>query len=475
MVLTLNGFDLALGLSWQWMPSATGLQAELKRLTALSASSTLSTLVFKHQGEVWLASHPPVQTRVHAGALILGLLHPDGVVSVTLAGGLVWMCALQGGLPVVGFDAVVGQDTESTTRQRWLESLGPWPTFGLSLGQHASDALATDHERDRDRDSLAGFLQRLGERCRQDKSVAKHVQTFVLRKTRLPNALTARAKMERGLFLVLALLAGCGLALWAQERWTLLAQAQAWREAAQQQEQGKKRQEALELEKKRALQSSRESWLAQRAALRAGPQPMALWQAFEELRHALPLSANGYQSRLLSCSLSGCEVSWQAKGPWVRTQDQLKLPFVRLPLSADRQPSSFMALHLPIHPGEVRADEVGVEAGMLFLKGDLAHRYTGLVIEEPHAVYAQRPGEPALTNNTATSTTSTATKTNPVQEESLLAHRGTWRLDFTAKTHLLDAAAFAQQLERSPLVLTSIQYTPGQSIEMRGEYVFVQP
>jgi hypothetical protein len=315
----------------------------------------------------------------------------------------------------------------------------------------------------------------LSERCQQDKSVAKHVQSFVLRKTRLPNVLTARAKMERGLFLVLALLAGCGLALWAQERWTLLAQAQAWREAAQQQEQGKKRQEALELEKKRALQSSRESWLAQRAALRAGPQPMALWQAFEELRHALPLSANGYQSRLLSCSLSGCEVSWQAKGPWVRTQDQLKLPFVRLPLSADRQPSSFMALHLPIHPGEVRADEVGVEAGMLFLKGDLAHRYTGLVIEEPHAVYAQRPGEPALTNNTATSTTSTATKTNPVQEESLLAHRGTWRLDFTAKTHLLDAAAFAQQLERSPLVLTSIQYTPGQSIEMRGEYVFVQP
>ena len=107
---------------------------------------------------------------------------------------------------------------------------------------------------------------------------------------------------------------------------------------------------------------------------------------------------------------------------------------------------------------------------MLFLTGDLAHRFTALVIEDPHAVYAQRPSEPALptTNNNKTTT-------HPAQHENLLAYRGAWRVDFTAKTHLLDAAAFAQQLDRSPLLLTSIQYTPAQSIEMRGEYLFVQP
>ena len=467
MVLTLNGFDLALGMSWQWMQSASGLQAELKRQAPLSTSSTL---VFKHHGEVWLASHPPVQTRVHAGALILGLLHPDGVVSVHLDAGVVWMCALQGGLPVVGFDALVAQDSESTTRQRWLESLGPRPSIRLSLGKHSSQQVPADHAQDLELDSLEGWLQRLSERRRQDKSVAKQLQSFVLRKKRLPSALTARAKFQRGLLWVLTLGAVCLLAVWAQERWALFTQAQTWREAAQLREQSKKRQEALELEKSRAFEAWHESLLAQRAALVAGPPPMALWWAFEQLRHALPLSSNGYQSRLVSCTLSGCEVSWQAKGPWVRTQDQLKLPFVRVPLRADRQPSSFMALNLPTQAGQVRADAVGVEAGMLFLTGDLAHRFTALVIEDPHAVYAQRPSEPALPT-----TTNNKTTTHPAQHENLLAYRGAWRVDFTAKTHLLDAAAFAQQLDRSPLLLTSIQYTPAQSIEMRGEYLFVQP
>ncbi len=457
MVLTLQGFDLGLGLHWQWMGNTDRLKAELH--AELKRLGPSSTLVFKHLGEVWLAAHAPVHTRVHAGALILGLFHPQGIVTVEMPQSQVWMCALKDALPVVGFDAVLPEALEEETRERWHDSLGPWPSIRLNLLEKTNTSPGAEVF---DAGSLEGLLKTVKLRLKQDKHLSKQLQSFVLSKRRSRKSLTPRGKVLRVFSLSLALGASYLLAVWAQERWSVFSQAQVLRERAQSRLQGLARREADERQQQLADQALKDSLQAQKEALTLRPKPMALWWAFEHIRHALPLSMNGYQSGRLACTLNGCEVSWQAEGLWARTQDQLKLPFVQNPLSADLHATSRMALNLPRLPALGLSDWGAMEEGVLFLKGEVAHRFLGFTLEDPKPVFAMRPVEP-LSGQNATTT------------QTLLAYQGRWRIDFTAKTHLLGAAAFAQQLEHSPLLLTEIEYTPGQSIAMRGEYLFVQP
>ena len=457
MVLTLQGMNLALGMEWQWMGQPDGLKRVHQRV--LKRHSHMSAVAYTHQGDVWVGLHPPVQTKVHAGALVLGLFYPFGMVSVDLGQGEFWLCALKEGLPVVGFDAVVSATDAESTLKAWRESLEGWPCIRLSW---LHDGESVDVQGDPVQGSMHRVLLGLKAMHKSHALTGHPLQSFVLSKKRESTWHQPVPWSRLALWLTLALAVFVALFLWGQGRWQLFTQAQALREAAHDRLQGLAKLAQLEQQQAQA----EHQWVlgvnAQKDQLLRQPEPWALWSAFDHIRHALPLSLAGYRVSLIACTLEDCVVSWVGEGVNSRTQDQLRLPFVQKPLSADLKATSRLVLNLPIVATTARADSVQLADWLLYSKGDFARHHLGFTVEEPRAILAP-PRLPL------------ASSPSSVTPTEILAHRGAWRMHFAAKTHLLDAAQFAQLLQPHSLLLTSIQYVPQQSIEMRGEYLFVQP
>jgi hypothetical protein len=360
---------------------------------------------------------------------------------------------------VVGFDAVVSAKDTEPTLKTWLESLEGWPCIRLNW-LHGVASL--DVQDDPVQGSLDAVLLGLKTLHKSHALTAQPWQSFVLSKKRESALHHPMPWSQLALWLTLALTVCLALFFWGQGRWQLFTQAQALRDAAQARLQGLAKLAQVEQQQADAERQWVSSVNAQKDQLLRQPEPWALWGAFDHIRHALPLSLAGYRVSLIACTLEDCEVSWVGEGVNSRTQDQLKLPFVQRPLRADLQASSRLALNLPIVATIARADSVQLADWLLYTKGDFARHHLGFTVEEPRAIVA--PPKPLL-----------ASPPNSVTPTETLAHRGAWRMHFAAKTHLLDAAQFAQLLQSHSLLLTSIQYVPQQSIEMRGEYLFVQP
>jgi|GEM_PF-6149150 len=473
MVLTLQGMNLALGMEWQWLGQADGDQRVLWRIhqrvhqrvlkNVLKRHPQMSAVAYTHQGDVWVGLHPPVQTKVHAGALVLGLLYPLGIVSVDLGQGAFWLCALKGGLPVVGFDTVVSaQDTEPTLKS-WLESLEGWPRIRLSW--HAGGA-GVHVQGEAVEGSLNHLLLGLKAMHKSHALTGQPWQSFVLSKKRESIGTELMPMFmpwsRLALWLTLALIGLVAFFLWGQGRWEWFTQAQVLRDAAHARLQGLAQLAQLEQQQAEAERQWLSNVKEQKDQLLRQPEPWALWSAFDHIRHALPLSLAGYRVSRIACTLDDCVVSWVGEGVNSRTQDQLKLPFVQKPLRADLQASSRLVLNLPIVATTARADSMTLADWLLYSKGDFARHHLGFTVEDPRAILA--PPRPPLASPLGSGT--------PTET---LAHRGAWRMHFAAKTHLLDAAQFAQLLQSHSLLLTTIDYAPQQSIEMRGEYLFVQP
>jgi hypothetical protein len=453
MVLTIQGMDLALGMEWQWMAQSQELKPALKR------QSSLSAVAFIHQGEVWLGFHPPVQTKVYAGALVLGQFYPTAIVIVDIGEGACWLCALKLGLPVAGFDLMVSTLDIERTINTWLESLSGWPIVRLSwlTVNSTEEKLLTPNE---------GSVQALlWPSPLEQKSLAltgKLLQSFVLSKK--PKLRNQRSLTWVQLILrsVAVLLLVGALMIWGQERWQLITQAQVLKANTQKKLQGLAQEQEVQQQNLVAERNWRARVLAQKEALLLAPEPWGLWGAFEQIRHAWPVSIHGYRIDHIDCTLLECSVSWVGEGLGTQTQDQLKLPFIQKPLRADLLATSRLALNLPLVRHSRLLSEEQLDEWLLDSRGDFARRHLGFTIQAPQAIMAST--QPSL-----------GLHSPDPEAPKVIAHQGTWRMPFLAKTHLLEAAQFAQQLQSHHLLLTSIQYVPHQSLEMRGEYVFVQP
>lgn len=426
MLITVNQWNLAIGLKWQ-IPKSRNEVAQAK-----GANKGKGYVLAKTDHMQWLGIHDEVGGNYFAGALLIGLIHPNAIVIHPLPNGMAWICALQDGMPIVGRDLVLGLDDANGQVRQWLGRADNYVVVG-----DVSQAV----------DTVESVLDKVKVASESSGDIRKQVKTATLAGTTLSVSSLIKPAMAVATIAVSVVAAYALIYSKPTTSSNVVQSETAQAEAASAQAQAS----AMQVkEHNLAIQRQQVSEMIEQYRNRMSP--IALWSAAAGIRAQMPVSMNGFRPIKFDCTPAECQVMWRGQGRLVQLSDKLLLPNVTPNYSDSLEAiSSFAVEKQPDVLPQVSADNV--EQFSLLVRSDIRARYPAAQVSEIKPVMVTPPA---------------ATGIPPAPA----LHAGTWQIQFNGPTALASATALVAYIQAMPMTLTSIKYDPQASrVELAGEYV----
>ena len=451
MLIERGSWTLLVGLEWRMLWGKEEL-ASIKKTHPRQCH-----VVCKVGEHTWLGLHDDVkQRRVYPAALLLGLLKPNCILSVALGQELNWFCVLQNGIPLVGLDQVLDRSKAQSQTEKYSTL---FPTYEI---------VHTAQGQDQGVDALL-------DRVVQEKSTLKvdvqRIRALLIKSPQQGRQL--RIKVWCALVLLLGLLGMAYEHLGEQLNVKTHAQValdNALRAAHVREEVLKSKAEQDQATEVLALEAQREL-----EKYLYFEDPIALWNAFNAIRHAIPISLNGIHATALRCEIHGCVIEWALRGDLRSAlasaatsahKNSLGLPFeMDRELNAQGQSLSTLALQLP--RATYRFPELrNPEQLEMYMTLDLKKRWPHLVTTplKAGALGAQLKGAAASNPPKAVA-----------QLDQTLVHQGTWQMTLSGDASLMDAQRFLLEVREHPVQLQAVAYTYQQGLSFKGRYYFLPP
>ncbi len=468
MLIEQGPWRLLLGLEWH-MPMNRAEISKLKK-----EQRRLGHVMHKVGVHTWLGFHEDVDlAQVYSGALLLGQIKPQCIVHMALEHQLFWFCVLQNGLPLVGVDVILDKRQVQQHVQQYTTL---FPNYDI-LSIDASQGLA-----------LIELLDTGGRPVPALHPGAKHIQAM-----RVTSPAQRKRKLRRMWILgVGALALCCAFLALLDVQLDLQAQAKQKIESTLK----STRMAEMALQSKAVQLKEAQAYAArlteQRERYLFLSDRVAFWRAFNGLRHAIPLSANGLHPLAIRCELQACVVDWALKGAvtgaFSGERSALHALSSALPLALDQalnakgEGTSTLALSLPRRPYFFPSIETP-DVLELYMSLDLKKHWPTLMLTPMRTwVFDAKAGVKALPARALGSSFSLPTKSSTSSEPSrltqtpqVLVHQGEWQLSFLGDAALIDAQRFIEAVQAAPVALQSIVYTYRGALELRGLYYFLPP
>ncbi len=468
MLIEQGPWALIVGLEWHMAMSRAEI-AVLKK-----AHLRLGHVVHKAGAHTWLGFHDDVDlARVHSAALLLGQIKPNCIVHMALEQQLFWFCVVQNGLPLVGVDVLVDKRHLQHHLQHYTSLFPSYEVLSADASQGGG---------------LTELLDTWG----------RHwpVQSEAL-KLRRDIMLTSPAQRKRKLGR-LWVLGVCGVILVCALLALLDAQMHLQVQAKQKIESALKSTRMAELAlQSKAVQLKAAQGYAKRFGLERARylflnDAVAFWRAFNGLRRAIPLSANGLHPLAIHCEPHACWVDWALRG---ELNGALSGAFSALKsspggppfaldqgLNARGEGTSTLALSLPQLPYFFPAIE-SPDVLELYMTLELKKHWPTLTLSPMKTlVLDAKAGVKVLSalapgSNISQPTQSGAAKdpSGLPQRHQVLVHQGEWQLSLLGDAALIDAEHFIAQVHGQPMALQSIVYTYQGALELKGMHYFLPP
>lgn len=263
--------NLVIGIDWQKHPSKA---AARQALTSLRRDTVVAGMACDDEyveGVVSGFGGGVFQKARYAGALLIGGIEPTISIHHTLPDGLVWVCAVSGGIPLHGYDTVVDGYTARSMLSE-LRSLFP----DMAVVGDAPGAIST----------MEQFLKRRN---------AKLLRAARLRSPYEPLAYGA-------IVLLLAALSGLAWHAWQTHQAEQAALLQAEQDAALAQARAAREAKRL-LAREKAIEAAK-------AGLFDTVPPLAQFGLWHDVLRQLPVSVEGWRPSAMSCQVDRCTVAW---------------------------------------------------------------------------------------------------------------------------------------------------------------------
>ncbi|MEI6769395.1 MAG: hypothetical protein WCL48_10620 [Betaproteobacteria bacterium] len=449
MLIERGSWTLLFGLDWRMLWGKEEL-ASVKKTHPRQCH-----VVCKVGEQTWLGLHEDVKQKgVYPAALLLGLLKPNCIFSVALGSELNWFCVLQNGMPLAGLDQVVDRSLAHSQMEKYSTL---FPTY---------DIVHTKRWEDQDLDAL---LERVVQETSTLKVDVQSVRALLVKSPQ--QGLQLRIQLWCAFVLLLGLLAMAYEHVGEQldvKTHAQVAVERALRAAHLREEVLKTKTEQEQATQALALEAQREL-----EKYLYFEDPIALWNAFNAIRHAIPISLNGIHATALRCEIHGCVIEWALRGDLKSAlasaatsahQHPLGLPFeMDRELNAQGQSLSTLALQLP--RATYRFPELRTPEQLeLYMTLDLKKRWPHLLTTplKAGALGSQLKGAAA----------SKPPKT-AAQVDQTLVHQGTWQMSLTGDAALMDAQRFLLDVREQPVQLQALAYTYQQGLSLKGRYYFL--
>lgn len=433
-----GNWAIALGIDWT-MPSDAGeVRAQKKKHAEQKEHAKDSfVLMTSSTGQRWLGFHAPVAGKVYAAALLVAMVKPNAVVYQPLNDQFAWVCAIQDGMPVVGYDKVLPASDARNTAIEWSSMFPQAEMIGDLQGAQAS---------------LADVFAVLDEGLESKTVQRKQIAFALLSTSGMPVGRIALAAVV----VILAAALAYGVTWYmdvrkAQENNKLSLEDAARKAMASAQEKAR-----LEAERKAAVATFHQQVDAARAAQQTRIVPASVWAGVSSVRGAVGISQRGYKPQAFDCTPQSCRVTWLGAGRFVRASDKLLLPNVERNLGAELTAASVFPL--ATRQGAMPAAKAGSgEELRLLVQSALSVHVKNLTVEAPQPLAISAP--PAA---------------GPGVQPVVVAEVGKWRAQLQGSSALLDAGTVLEMMGRLPIRVTALKYQPGANyVDLEGEFVFM--
>lgn len=429
MQITIGRWSLATGIDWL-LPKNDQEISEAKK-----ARKEDMFVLAKQSHMSWLGLHAKTEPGSHAGALLVGLIKPNAVVLHPVSETMSWVCAIRGGMPIVGRDLVLPHDDADKTARDWF---GRTDSETVLIGEQRS-AVCT----------LTAVLTQVDEAL-----ASKAISKRQINATALQSIGFAPEKAKQ-LVLGVAAMALCAYGAWYFQH-PEEQKASASIAASVQQQESESAKRAAEVahadQVNKEVQARQVAELVARYSNRVSP--VDFWNVVSSVRAQVAGSLYGYKSMGHNCTPTACSVPWQGQGKFVRLTDKLRLPNVEPNYSNDFSATSHFDIQVASEPlPDLKA--MSPAALQLMIRSEMALHYPGAQVGE-------------VTDKTVAPPPATGLK--PI----IAAHAGTWSVQFSGPTALASATSLAAALTKLPITLTAINYDKqAQSVSFVGEYAML--
>ena len=438
----------------------------------------------KEGGNTWLGLHEDVrQGKVYPAALVVGLIKPNCIITLPVGSDLVWFCVLQHGHPLVGLDRILDGKQSLIYQEQYRALFPTYETLITSQGSE-NDLAALLKE------SLqVGTLQGIG---------SKHLRSMLMKSP----------SQSRKLRIKIGCVSACVLGLvvlsfeYVNAQLNLNTHARAAFErtlsAAHLQEEdlkSKAEQEKVALLYVQDVQRQREAYLI-------FADPAQLWNAFNAIRHDIPISTNGMHATALRCEVNACVVEWVLRGRLKSSQtsflSEAQKPPFGLPFALDRglnaQGVSSSTIAIDLKKRTYRfPDLLNPEQLELYMALDLKKRWPNLVMTPLKTGFVQAPeslrGKSSLVEGSLVEGSLVQGRFEPhsnrannrinqqgtSKADQILVHQGQWEMSFAGDGALFEAERFLNEVNDHPVQLQTVVYTYREGLKLKGRYYFLPP
>jgi hypothetical protein len=453
-----------------------------------------------------IAFKPQRGSKLFSAALCVASAVKNAIVLEPLGQGIVWLCVIKEGVPVVGFDELLSSD-EVDARVELCQSLfkhspsshesedknASSPAFevipALELLAGMSSSKPTPRaERQCEwaarlrplRPAHAQSLRWIWMTCKALLIVLSLLGLFLLSDIGVELGEVLQARM--GLDLVKnAFKVGTPiheLQQWINREWfperirlQTLRLNRLTQERAQFQAQRNEELNRLSLEeKKREQERKTNAFWAQQHELKAGVAPLDLWSEFNRVRQSMPISHWGQQVKSMHCEVDRCDVLWTVPESnrdhhWdsvVKNNSNLSST------AAASNPLKRVTLNLKVQSLDF---ENGLDEDDLWWS--MKEAFSNLPIDWGGS--SGRGQSIWLKDLEEESTAGFQMQARPVkslQAKCLLAKTGEWSLTLTGETMLVRAEAFVRHLSVWPMELLEINFVRSETLMLKGKWFY---
>lgn len=457
-----------------------------ERIRLGKTNARLGRVMVRFEGMRYMGFHTDeAHAAVYAGALLLGHHHPHCILCWPVKEELYWFCVIQGGKPLVGLDLILDEQ-QAVSHLAQYQALFPsyevLSVQGLGQAQLQERPLWVQ-------DLLALEIQGMD---------AKRRSAFLVQS---PQLLKRRRLKIILVTLLLSSMGFLGLEMMARERhrddqaqMRLLRERQASEFSQQVALKGSQRRQELNGLELEMIEKVRAYVLM--------PNPIELWQAFNDLRRAIPLSQEGLSAKGIRCGLERCEVDWALQGAWQGVRQGVWQGVWQVtehthalnpePKRSDARPwpmPDAMTLVLnsrgesqsefPIHLNRRVFERAGLQTPQqleMYMNLQLQKRWPTLMSTPMKTISLE-----TTTKDHNAALGSTQRHDPPVQMQSTVFSNegvslhpqvsvGQWQINWAGDASLVHAGEFITSLEGQPLTLESINYTYRQGLQLKGTY-----
>jgi hypothetical protein len=433
VLLTHNGRQFALGVDWATAHDS----GEVRRMS--KARARACRVVRPVGGKFWLGLYDaPIRGKVFSAALAIGKAEPNAVVAERVSDTHSWLCSIQDGLPVVGYDLLVPNEEARDLASQWTASFTKSGFIGDLPGAKCQVASLLDE-----------FEQLVSAKSVPSKDVA------AMRLQKQGVSLSSIAGIVALGCLVIGLYAGWGY--WQRLRQSSAAQQMSLSAAAQQAINAEK----VAADRKRRTQEFQAQVVAARSELQRAESssPTPLWRAWTDVRRSLPISSYGYSPVSLNCGTAECQVEWQGLGTLTQPVDKARLTGVIPNLEPTLAATSKFRLQPAAETREPGRKFASPQELRMAIVNAAIVAAPGLVVDAMTPVTLTPPADLGL---------------QPVT----VGARGRWRFAASGPTGPIAAEEVFKFLATWPVQLTSLQYGAvgtgsGGAITVEGTYVLI--